>query len=142
MHSLMNLINDHEALHKMAHDILALTCGKPDPAAGYEMLTTFGKRLEAHFLDDADFLYDDPTCTRPTSLDDAVRKVESAFAELKTRWRTYRTQWSADNIAQDWEGFAQDSAAIMHRILDRIAQENAVLYPLALQHSRIRLRAA
>lgn len=142
MQNLMNLINDHQVLDQMAADIMALSASEPDAAAGYRMLGAFKARLDDHLADEADFLYEDHMRADPTRMDDEVRRFTRAFEDLTAQWGRYLVEWTEDGMSRDWDGFVRSSQAIMQRMRQRIAQENAVLYPLALQHSRIRLRAA
>lgn len=143
MHNLARLVEEHDALADAARTLIALAteeCGRP--AEAHRELTHFREELDAHLAAEADFMYADEMRKDPTRLDTEIIAFEQEFADLKNNWADYLAQWSLEAITADWAGFASATTMMMHRLLERIEAENAVLYPLALQHGRIRLRAA
>lgn len=75
-------------------------------------------------------------------LNTEVAPFGCAFADLKEDWALYLHEWTTDTIELDWRNFAHATQWIIERLRKYIAQENDILYPLALQTGRIRLRAA
>jgi len=143
MQTFAQLIDDHEGLAIEAKRLIALVSQQESHAAqAYDQLCKFRNQLDTHLYAEADFIYADEMRKDPSRLETEIIAFEQEFADLKADWGDYLTEWSEDNIASDWAEFAGVTARMMGRLLERIAAENAVLYPLALQHGRIRLRAA
>lgn len=143
MQNLAQLIEDHDTL---AWGVKRLTeiASSPEPHAeqAYDQLRIFSDQLDAHLYAEADFIYADEMRKDPSRLDKEIIEFEQEFLDLKNDWHMYLTEWSEENMAVDWMEFSRHTLHMMGRLLERIEKENAVLYPLALQHARIRLRAA
>nr|WP_299911779.1 hemerythrin domain-containing protein [Sphingomonas bacterium] len=73
---------------------------------------------------------------------EAVHAFAAEFGQLRADWGAYLSDWSAAWLADDWDGFRQETAALMSRMRDRTRQETELLYPLALRTAAIGLRAA
>lgn len=143
MHTLARLIDDHETMTNAVEDLMALAAQQdPSPAQAYAQLCDFKAQLHTHLEAEADFIYAEEMRKDPTRLDAEVIAFEREFADLKNNWGAYLAEWSKDAIEADWTGFSSATMLMMRRLLERIEAENAILYPLALQHGRIRLRAA
>jgi hypothetical protein len=142
MQNIGRLIEEHKALGGLIEKLLAVAgSASSDGAEAYDALRAFACQLEAHLAAEATFIYADHMRASHAPLDHAVERFEADFADLKCEWSTYLHEWTEDNICVDRDGFADATAWMMERMLARIEAENAVLYPLALQHGRISLRA-
>lgn len=143
MQNLAQLIEDHDTL---AWGVKRLTeiASSPEPLAeqAYDQLRIFSDQLDAHLYAEADFIYADEMRKDPSRLDKEIIEFEQEFLDLKNDWHIYLTEWSEESMAVDWMEFSRHTLHMMGRLLERIEKENAVLYPLALQYARIRLRAA
>ncbi len=143
MQILAQLIDDHEALSGATKNLIALVSQEQSCATtAHDQLSAFRDLLHTHLQAEADFIYADELRKDPSRLDNEVTAFEQEFSDLKRDWGRYLVKWSKDNIAADRSKFSDETVRMMGRLLERIEAENAVLYPLALQHGRIRLRAA
>ena len=98
--------------------------------------------LDEHLGKEDSFLYSNLMHEQDHPLAQAAVKFKSDIAMLRHDWADYLSEWSADVIGGDWGFFRQQTLHLMDRLRERLAQENALLYPLMLKHSHIRLRAA
>lgn len=142
MHDIERLIAEHREMDQMAQDILALIASStPDPIEAFALLRRLSACLDEHLAGEEGFLYADHFAAHPGSLNKEIAAFERAFADLKEEWALYLHEWTPDNIGIDWRNFAHATQWIINRLRERIVQENDILYPLALQQGRIRLRA-
>jgi hypothetical protein len=98
--------------------------------------------LDDHLSREDAFLYGKLIGTQPDRFPGAVSKFHADFAELASAWQDYLKMWDPSAIASDWTEFCRETTIMMGWLRQRIADENALLYPLALQTGRIRLRQA
>lgn len=143
MHDIERLIEEHREMDQMAQDLLALVASSsPQSIEAYALLRRLSACLDEHLAGETGFLYADHFAADPGRLDEEIATFERAFADLKEEWALYLHEWTPDNIGIDWRNFAHSTRWIIGRLRERIAQENDILYPLALHHGRIRLRPA
>lgn len=141
MHTIERLIEDHRALDDMAREIIEMVQpAEPRAIEVFNRLRTLSACLDEHLASEAGFLYADHFQGTTGRLDEEVAAFDRAFADLKEEWTLYLQEWTPENIAIDWRNFAHATQWIMGRLRERIAQENDILYPLALHYGRIRLR--
>lgn len=129
------LIDDHDALDAMADRLIAVARALATGAQACRALTdVMDELLERHLGEEALFLHD----ARPDSeFARVIADFEAGFGDLHENWLLYRTQWDVPAIAADHRGFASATADMMTALKLRIARENEVLYPLALELGRI-----
>jgi len=142
MQDLQTLIAEHDHMDEMAKQLIAIATDREDVTGALCLRATLSITLDDHLSREDSFLYDQLLGATDTVFPTAVLDFRRSFADLATDWGGYLTSWDAECIRADWEGFASETIAIMIRLRARIAEENALLYPLALQKGRIRLRAA
>lgn len=141
MHTIERLIQDHQALDNMALEIIEMVQPvEPRAIEVFNRLRSLSACLDEHLASEQGFLYADHFQAKTARLDEEVAAFERAFEDLKEEWALYLQEWTPDNIAIDWRNFSHATQWIMGRLRERIAQENDILYPLALQCGRIRLR--
>ncbi len=141
MLSIDRLIEEHEAKDDMAQMLMELVCSsEPKTYEAFSLLRRLAACLDEHLAGEAGFLYSDHLRASPARLEEEVLAFEEAFEDLKQEWSTYLHEWTPDNIELDWRNFDHTTQWIMRRLRTRIAQENDILYPLALHYGRIRLR--
>ena len=143
MHNIEQLIEDHKILDTMAADLNSLVRG-PHPCAesAYAMLRRLSACMDEHLSAEHGFLYDAHFRAAPGRLQSEVETFEREFRDLDEEWSLYLNEWTLENIEVDWRNFAHATLWVMGRFRDRIAQENDILYPLALHSGGIRLRAS
>lgn len=142
-HDLERLIKEHELLGMLAEAVIAALRTSPRDipsivAARNELAVT----LNEHLAKEDGFLYQRSLSENEIDFAGALDKFERDFAALREDWNIYLEEWSADLIAHDFDQFAEATEALLNRLGARIAHENRLLYPLALQSGRIRLRVA
>jgi hypothetical protein len=87
-------------------------------------------------------LYTDASRLEKTPLEKQVGSFDPILADVKAEWMIYAAEWNEENIGIDWQTFGRDTLQIVTLLRERISERNEVLYPLALQENRIRLRSA
>lgn len=142
MHTIQRLIQDHQAMDDMARDIMEMVSPSAPPRAidAFNALRRLSACLDEHLAGEASFLYTDQLRAETSRLETEIAAFERDFEDLKQEWALYLHEWTPDNIAIDWRNYSHATLWIMNRLRARIMQENDILYPLALQQSRIRLR--
>lgn len=142
MQDFATLIVEHDRMDAMAADLIAMVDAQDghDPAEAYDKVRALALCLDTHLAHEDEYLYAGDAARTPALLDRAVGRLTTDFAALKAEWSTYLREWSEENISIDWPSFARATVWMMEQLRARIAFENAVLYPLALQYGRIRLR--
>jgi Hemerythrin HHE cation binding domain len=138
MQDIVTLFDDHDRLDGLAVQLAEIVkATAADSTGAFLLLCELSADLAAHLADEDAAIFAQ-SLERPA---DVVR-FECEFADLTGAWALYLREWSMENIVADWSGFATETAWMMQRLRARIAQENALLYPLALQRGTIRLKAA
>jgi len=142
MQDLQTLIAEHDHMDELAQRLVEIAGDREDVAGALCLRATLSIALEDHLSREDSFLYDQLLGATDSVYPEAVLNFRRSFADLAADWGDYLTSWDAECIRADWEGFAAETDAIMVRLRARIAEENGLLYPLALQKGHIRLRAA
>lgn len=138
MLDISSLIDDHTDLDAMADRLIACArTGPATPAACRAMMMALGDRLERHLRQEAELLGDDAHAAIQTVFDAEVAAFHEEFAELPDCWRTYLSRWDEPRIADNRMRYVGETADLMTVLKLRIARENEVLYPLALEWGRI-----
>ncbi|MEZ5654309.1 MAG: hemerythrin domain-containing protein [Sphingobium sp.] len=141
MHDIQQLIAEHEKMDELAEELLTLV-QSPDPWAGdaFALVRRLSACLDEHLAAENGILYADHYRAMPGRLESEVVAFERTFQDLSEEWSLYLREWTIDNIVADWRNFSHATQWLMTRLRERIAQENEILYPLALHHGLIRLR--
>ena len=142
MQDYQTLLTEHDGMDALAEQLLEIARGTCDVQAALETRAKLSVDLDDHLSREDSFLYDEAMGATRTSFPAAVLRFRQTFADLTADWSDYLRTWDADCITVDWAMFAAETTAITHRLRERIAEENDILYPLALHQSHIRLRAA
>lgn len=61
-------------------------------------------------------------------------------AQMNRDWPAYLDRWDIRRIEYAWPAFASETRRILTKGLERLKLENAIIYPLALDHGTIRIR--
>ncbi|MBW8911107.1 MAG: hemerythrin domain-containing protein [Sphingomonas sp.] len=136
------LIAEHDHLTMLAGSLTAIVRGATDPAGVLAVRGSLSMALSDHLSKEDSFFYEELLSSRDRDFPAAVEDFQRSFADLAADWADYLRTWDAECIAADWPSFRDETIAIMKRLQSRIAEENGLLYPLALHKGRIRLRAA
>ncbi|CAN5371279.1 hypothetical protein BH10PSE13_BH10PSE13_08580 [soil metagenome] len=141
MTHIIRLIEDHTALDTCACTLAILTeSPSPMPETAFDELQRFRDALNTHLAEEAGFLKGMTGVGRVEFARHAAAH-EHRFADLVVEWETYLSEWSEETIGEDWVNFGVATRWMMGRLREQIKAENAILYPLAVQHGVVRLRA-
>jgi len=141
-HDLDRLIKEHEDICRLAERLIAAAEASPRDLDDILMLRTeLAVVLHAHLSKEDSFLYEKSMRENGTDFVAALDKFETDYAALTGDWQLYLEEWTADVIAEDIDHFCATTVEIIARLQARVAHENGLLYPLALQQGRIKLRA-
>lgn len=134
MTHILRLIEDHVVLDAAAATLAILAEGvAPRPETAFDELQRFRAALSQHVGEETAMI---AGSTAPGLKEFSVHAEahRDEFADLVAEWETYLHEWSEENIREDWSGFGNATRWMMARVREQIRVENAVLYPLALQH--------
>ena len=135
-------MDDHEAMDAVADKLIA--CARSGDGSAEDchlLLCSFKCQLIAHRAAEASFL--DAASENGLDAFEAERRaLRDEFAELADSWTSYLDRWTCAAIAADRAAFAQETGDMMTAFKLRIARENSITYPLALESGRIALHAA
>lgn len=142
MQDYQTLIAEHDHMDMLAARLSNIAGGCIDVVGALQARSALSMALEDHLSREKGFLYDGLIRDRAKDFTAAVVAFHDSFADLVEDWGEYLRGWDAECIAIDWPMFGEETVTMMERLRARIAEENGLLYPLALRHSCIRLRAA
>jgi hypothetical protein len=141
MQNIGRLIEEHNHMDDMALDLMNLVRSPEQRALdAFTLLRRLSGSLDEHLAGEEGFLYADHFRAAPNRLEEEIIAFEHAFEDMKEEWSIYLAEWTLDNIMIDWRNFDHATQWIMGRLRERIAQENEILYPMALHYGRIRLQ--
>jgi hypothetical protein len=135
-------MDDHEAMDGLADRLIHLA--RPGMASAEQchlMLCSFKCQLTAHRAAEASFLAEHDGNGTSDAFDAEWTALEDAFSELSDGWKAYLGRWTVAAIETDRAAFAQETGDLMTVFKLRIARENSITYPLALETGRILLHA-
>lgn len=141
MQNFQTLIAEHDHLDDLALKLARIAeRGEPDAVEALAARADLSVSLDYHLGREDAFLYDELLSGRAAEFSDAVTKFHSDFKDLSSDWSDYLRLWDLPSVQADWVQFCAETIVMMGRLRARISEENNLLYPLALRHSRIRLR--
>lgn len=140
MHSFHQLLVEHQSLDEEAKALIEHISGDSANAqAAYIQLIRIARALDDHLTHEDTFLYSRVMRESDLLMEEAVAAFEQAFEDLKQDWDHYLGAWPLQRISAQWPVFQNWTQRMMSRLRERIAQENEVLYPLALRFGHISL---
>ena len=140
-HDLLSLMEQHDQLDSLADELVALARAHGTPAtACAALIEGMDCILTVHLAAEAELLYDKAQNANDNDFAATLADFEQDFSLLDEHWRLFRAHWTPATIEADRPGFRSQTSDLMTALKLRIARENAVLYPLALEKGRISLR--
>jgi hypothetical protein len=139
MQNIARLVEEHDSLDKMAQ-CLSILVSSPfgEAHVAFDALRSFAVQIDAHLAAEAAFIdKGDTVCPEFSAF---ARVHEDRFPELTSEWQTYLTEWTEENIGEDWQGFATATRWMMREVRAQIEAENSLLHSLALKHGLNGLR--
>jgi hypothetical protein len=133
-------MDDHEAIEAVADQLIQ--CARSSSASADEchlLLCSFKCQLIAHRAAEASFLQNSSDNAATDAFEVELRALREDFSELADSWTSYLARWTPPAITQSRAAFAQETTDMMTAFKLRIARENSVTYPLALETGRIAL---
>ena len=141
MYDLMSLMDQHDRLDALADQLIARARVHASPASDCRgLMEQMAAILHSHLAAEAEFLYANTDADNDNDLAATIADFEQHFAMLDEHWREFLIQWSVPRIEGNRAAFQSQASDIMTALKLRIARENMVLYPLALEKGRISLR--
>jgi hypothetical protein len=140
MQDLYSLLDDHEAIEAVADQLIHRA--RPGGGSADEchlLLCSFTRQLMAHRAAEASFLQ---SCSGNGSTDAfevELRALRDDFSVLADGWASYLERWTPSAITESRAAFGQETTDMMTAFKLRIARENSIIYPLALETGRIAL---
>lgn len=143
MQDLLSLLDDHEAIEAVADQLIrSARPGGPSAEQCHLLLCSFKCQLIAHRAAEARFLKGGPPNGRSDAFEMELLALRDEFSELADSWSSYLCRWTRSAIAADRAAFGQETMDMMTAFKLRIARENSITYPLALEAGRIALHPA
>jgi hypothetical protein len=137
MAHIIRLIEDHNSLHICACTLaISAESPSPFPETAFDELQRFRLALNVHLAEEAHFMAGTISVGRA----EFARHADAhrhRFADLIAEWETYLGEWNGETIGADWHGFGGATRWIMGCLREQMRAENAVLYPLAMQHGLV-----
>ncbi|MBO9574187.1 MAG: hemerythrin domain-containing protein [Sphingobium sp.] len=141
MYDLMTLMEQHDRLDALADQLVARARDHGSPAAECAaVLAEMEAILATHLVAEAEFLYDRARADNDNDFAATLADFEQDFSLLDEHWHQFVRDWTVERIAADRASFQSQASDILTALKLRIARENAVLYPMALEKGRIALR--
>jgi hypothetical protein len=133
-------MDDHEAIEAVADQLIQ----RARPGGGtaeecHQLLCSFKTRLIAHRAAEASFLQSSPDNSLTDAFEVELRALREDFSELADSWTSYLGRWTLPAITENRSAFLQETTDMMTVFKLRIARENSITYPLALETGRIAL---
>ncbi|MDG5488333.1 hemerythrin domain-containing protein [Sphingomonas sp. BGYR3] len=140
MLSFERLIREHRLISQLGGQLRhALSIGA-DTAAAHGAMTTLSDTLIAHLHAEDSEIYPQLMISRDAGAAHAARVAVERFKTLASDWIAHVAFWTPSAISQNRPGFDAATLAILARLDARIAQENELLYPMALSTANLPLR--
>ena len=140
-YDLLSLMEQHDRLDALADQLLKLARTLDAPAAECAaLLEEMSAIMVVHLKAEAELLYEPAHSANDNGFAETIADFEQDFSLLDQHWRQFLEQWTLKRIAADRINFRSQTSDLMTALKLRIARENAVLYPLALEKGRISLR--
>lgn len=141
MYDLMSLMEQHDQLDALADRLVALARDHgASPAGSSALIAEMEAILATHLAAEAECLYGKTGADNDNELAATLADFEQDFSLLDAHWCQFVDHWTTKRIAAERAGFQSAATDVMTALKLRIARENAVLYPLALEKGRIALR--
>lgn len=141
-YDLERLIQEHDALTHFADRLAAAIDATPrDMALIVNLRSELTVLLAEHLAKEDSFLYVESLRANEADFRAALDAFERDFAALSGDWVAYMERWPVDSVPADVEEFCSATSELLARLKARITHENRLMYPLALERGRIRLRA-
>lgn len=136
------LMHEHDALVALSRQLIeVLRSERARPAEAVDCRDALSALMSSHLAKEDSAIYPQLIAGSDTAAATAARDTVTEFSDLTNDWMANLAQWDGVAIAADWNGFREQTIAIVERLLGRIRRENDLLYPLALRAAHIPLRA-
>lgn len=135
MNDIVGLIEDNDAMNALADRLIVSARRDHAPATVcHRQMVELSDQLARHLAREADFLSDEQD---GWVFGIAIAAFRKQFGDLTESWQAYLVQWSETAIAVDRKSFAGETMDLMTAFKLRLARENEILYPLALERSKV-----
>ncbi|WP_448659817.1 hemerythrin domain-containing protein [Sphingomonas sp. CJ99] len=140
MLSFERLIREHRYISQLSARLRhAIALGVDSPVA-HSAMHALSACLIGHLEAEDSEIYPRLMLSRDAGAAEAARIAIERFHTLKSDWVAHLAEWNPAEIAGDRPSFDATTLAILDRLDARIAQENELLYPMALNEAHLPLR--
>lgn len=138
----MTILSSFEAEHRELADAIArlrrLVAGPgPDEQGELPALRwRFAFLIARHISVEDTHLYPRIAADKRPEVARVVARFHGKIGALKERVQRYQTQWTPGMIAEQWPAFQAETLALLNDVEERIAVEEAELFPLIAEAER------
>lgn len=133
--------SEHDALLALAGRLRAMVGGQRAPEPAHAVLREFSTRIEHHRGEEARDLYAPLLAFAEERSEEFGAVLNGMLTRATSDWSTYFERWTRDAIEADWPAFGAETLRVLDSGRARLCLENELLYPLALKHGLVPLRA-
>jgi hypothetical protein len=132
MSELQKLREDHATLARMFLDLGRIIEQRRPPAQVelFEIRRDLMGTLIAHLKLEDWALYPRLIESGDATISEAGREFQDEMGGLAPAFLAYCDKWTAATIAADWDGYCDDTRAILDALSNRLTRENRELLPL------------
>lgn len=136
----MRLMQEHEEIGTLFAALEQQTVHAAQDGRGARpTLERLAGAVKAHLATEDDFMH-----VMIGSEDAETRNIASNFILefdlVRREWIAFVENWQEEAIALGWDQFCEEACELLRRLRQRVREEEAVIYPLALQRGCITLR--
>ena len=140
-YDLLSLMEQHDRLDTLADQLISMARTHEAPAADCAaLLEEMSAIMVVHLKAEEELLYSEAPGADDQGLATTLADFEQDFSVLDEHWRQFVEHWTVKRIDTDRLHFRSQTSDMMTALKLRIARENTILYPIALEKGRISLR--
>lgn len=120
------LLRDHAAIDLFAKRLSQLIEAGAEPGELAAALDRLVQVVAGHLEVEEEILYSDALASQGRDAGE-IDRISETFHRLRDDWGGYLKSWSAEEIAQDRDGFVKATKAMLPRLRDRVRLETDLL---------------
>ena len=133
--TIVNLIEENDAMNALADRLIVSARRDHAPASVcHQLMIDLADQFARHLSRQALFLFDERD---GWVFGQAIAGFSRQFDDFSECWQVHLKRWTQVAIEEDRKRFAGETMDLMTAFKLRIARENDILYPLALERGRI-----
>lgn len=139
--SYKRLLDDHERITQSVNallDLVSETC--PNIDGLLSLRAKLSTELREHWSNEDQLYHIWNSSPKAADSSKILRSFLDDYAPARSSWDDYLYEWDAESITADWDFFCNETRGVATRFLQKMAVENADIYPLAVKLGLIALR--